>query len=301
MTEETNDPRKLPTYDNIVEAMRWLVHGARPNDSLFLHCIFLFFFFLKMLILMIVRFWAWRTNSRFGRRRGRWLGWRQVSLVCSGCNHYLNWDAVFSHFPFGLQAEGAHCWRCKFFACRDYSFLSHGFSRLTVNAWHYGNLYSIYGFFFNYRVWFCFQVKPLPRGCRLTVRSLKLSFHPSVLILMIGTLRCNLICSVIFIQLILSLIFKACHSGSVLGMFVIGIDSRFILIFFGFHLDLPFDVRPPLRGSYIIFIHLIDLESYSILLMVAWKVAQSPLELKLASPVPPMWYVFWLTLLARNR
>ena len=48
MTEETNEPRKLPTYDNIVEAMRWLVHGARTNDSLFLHCMSLFFFFLKM-------------------------------------------------------------------------------------------------------------------------------------------------------------------------------------------------------------------------------------------------------------
>ena len=111
--------------------------------------------------------------------------------------------------------------------------LSHGFSRLTVNAWHYGNLYSIYGFFFNYRVWFCFQVKPLPRGCRLTVRFLNMSFHASVLILILGTLRCKLIGSVILSKkLILSFIFKACHSGSILGMFVTGINPRLILIFF---------------------------------------------------------------------
>ena len=42
LTDETNDSRKLPTYDNILEAMRWLVRGAKPHDSLFLHCMFFF-------------------------------------------------------------------------------------------------------------------------------------------------------------------------------------------------------------------------------------------------------------------
>jgi hypothetical protein len=78
LTED--DPRKLPTYDNIIEAMHWLVRGAKPHDSLFLHCKFfcVFFFFFRFYINNIDinnrRFWAWWTNSRFGRRRGRWLG-----------------------------------------------------------------------------------------------------------------------------------------------------------------------------------------------------------------------------------
>lgn len=40
LTDETNDPRKLPTHDNILGAMHWLVRGAKPHDSLFLHCMF---------------------------------------------------------------------------------------------------------------------------------------------------------------------------------------------------------------------------------------------------------------------
>lgn len=42
LTDKTNDLRRLPTYGNILEAMHWLVRGAKPNDSLFLHCMFLF-------------------------------------------------------------------------------------------------------------------------------------------------------------------------------------------------------------------------------------------------------------------
>lgn len=38
LTDETNNPRTLPTRNNILEGMRWLVHGAKPHDSLFLHC-----------------------------------------------------------------------------------------------------------------------------------------------------------------------------------------------------------------------------------------------------------------------
>lgn len=29
--------RQQPTHQNILEAMRWLVDGAHPNDSLFFH------------------------------------------------------------------------------------------------------------------------------------------------------------------------------------------------------------------------------------------------------------------------
>jgi len=32
--------RQLPTKQNIIDAMHWLVKGAQPNDSLFFHCKF---------------------------------------------------------------------------------------------------------------------------------------------------------------------------------------------------------------------------------------------------------------------
>jgi metacaspase-1 len=47
--DERTDPRNLPTYENILEAMRWLVRGAKPHDSLFLHCMFLFFLLAQFL------------------------------------------------------------------------------------------------------------------------------------------------------------------------------------------------------------------------------------------------------------
>ena len=31
-------PRQIPTRQNILDAMRWLVRGAKPHDSLFFHC-----------------------------------------------------------------------------------------------------------------------------------------------------------------------------------------------------------------------------------------------------------------------
>ena len=47
--------RNRPTYENVVEAMKWLVRGARSDDSLFLHCmclsldLFLGFFWKEMI------------------------------------------------------------------------------------------------------------------------------------------------------------------------------------------------------------------------------------------------------------
>ena len=32
------DSRLAPTRENIIRAMKWLVRGARKDDSLFLHC-----------------------------------------------------------------------------------------------------------------------------------------------------------------------------------------------------------------------------------------------------------------------
>ncbi|KAF7791691.1 hypothetical protein EIP86_002714 [Pleurotus ostreatoroseus] len=37
LTDDTNDPRRIPTKQNMLQAMQWLVNGAQPNDSLFFH------------------------------------------------------------------------------------------------------------------------------------------------------------------------------------------------------------------------------------------------------------------------
>ncbi|OCF55078.1 metacaspase [Kwoniella mangroviensis CBS 10435] len=37
LTDDTNDPRTLPTRENIIKGMRWLVEGAQRDDALFLH------------------------------------------------------------------------------------------------------------------------------------------------------------------------------------------------------------------------------------------------------------------------
>lgn len=37
LTDDQQNPRSIPTRDNILRAMRWLVEGAQTNDSLFLH------------------------------------------------------------------------------------------------------------------------------------------------------------------------------------------------------------------------------------------------------------------------
>jgi hypothetical protein len=40
LTDDTRDSRRLPTRKNMIEAMRWLVQGARSQDALFFHCKF---------------------------------------------------------------------------------------------------------------------------------------------------------------------------------------------------------------------------------------------------------------------
>lgn len=37
LTDDQRDPRSLPTRENILRAMAWLVNGAEVNDSLFFH------------------------------------------------------------------------------------------------------------------------------------------------------------------------------------------------------------------------------------------------------------------------
>lgn len=37
LTDDQNGPRSMPTKDNMLRAMEWLVRDARPNDSLFFH------------------------------------------------------------------------------------------------------------------------------------------------------------------------------------------------------------------------------------------------------------------------
>ncbi|KAK0469647.1 caspase domain-containing protein, partial [Desarmillaria tabescens] len=37
LTDDSRNPRQIPTKENILHAMQWLVAGAQPNDSLFFH------------------------------------------------------------------------------------------------------------------------------------------------------------------------------------------------------------------------------------------------------------------------
>jgi hypothetical protein len=37
LTDDQSNPVMQPTKENIIRAMQWLVKGAQPNDSLFLH------------------------------------------------------------------------------------------------------------------------------------------------------------------------------------------------------------------------------------------------------------------------
>jgi hypothetical protein len=40
LTDDSSDPRLVPTRQNMIQAMQWLVQGAQPNDALFFHCPF---------------------------------------------------------------------------------------------------------------------------------------------------------------------------------------------------------------------------------------------------------------------
>jgi hypothetical protein len=44
LTDDAKDARSKPTRRNIVGGMRWLVKGARTDDSLFFHCASFSFF-----------------------------------------------------------------------------------------------------------------------------------------------------------------------------------------------------------------------------------------------------------------
>ena len=37
LTDDARNPAQMPTRQNILRAMGWLVAGAQPNDSLFFH------------------------------------------------------------------------------------------------------------------------------------------------------------------------------------------------------------------------------------------------------------------------
>lgn len=52
LTDDTTERRHLPTRQNLINAMRWLVRSAKCNDSLFFHCSF--FFFLHICVFLII-------------------------------------------------------------------------------------------------------------------------------------------------------------------------------------------------------------------------------------------------------
>jgi hypothetical protein len=37
LTDDAQDPRQIPTRENIMRAMQWLVSGAQKDDALFFH------------------------------------------------------------------------------------------------------------------------------------------------------------------------------------------------------------------------------------------------------------------------
>jgi hypothetical protein len=41
--DKTSDAKLMPTHANIISAMKWLVAGAKPGDSFFLHYVFHYF------------------------------------------------------------------------------------------------------------------------------------------------------------------------------------------------------------------------------------------------------------------
>jgi hypothetical protein len=38
LTDDNEDPHSQPTRKNLLDAMRWLVENAQPDDALFFHC-----------------------------------------------------------------------------------------------------------------------------------------------------------------------------------------------------------------------------------------------------------------------
>ncbi len=38
LTDDSTDSCSLPTKENMLDGMRWLVKDAQPHDSLFFHC-----------------------------------------------------------------------------------------------------------------------------------------------------------------------------------------------------------------------------------------------------------------------
>jgi hypothetical protein len=38
LTDDSSDRRQIPTRKNMIDAMRWLVKGAKCHDALFFHC-----------------------------------------------------------------------------------------------------------------------------------------------------------------------------------------------------------------------------------------------------------------------
>jgi hypothetical protein len=71
------DRKMVPTREVIIRAMKWLVRGARKDDSLFFHCEF--FTNIETLVFVVgevadifvfdeYRLGTWRTNQRSKRR-----------------------------------------------------------------------------------------------------------------------------------------------------------------------------------------------------------------------------------------
>ena len=93
LSDDGTTSRQLPTRRNIIDAMKWLVRDAKPNDSLVFHCAYFsicgFFFCFsgvtRYLVCFCVRFGSRWTSGGRGWWRRRWVWWKYVpfnSLLC---------------------------------------------------------------------------------------------------------------------------------------------------------------------------------------------------------------------------
>jgi hypothetical protein len=82
LTDETRDPRRLPTRKNMIDAMYWLVNGAKMDDSLFFHCTDDHFFRRDAERLDLLQFRD--TALRFGMKmETKWMAMTRVRVTDS--------------------------------------------------------------------------------------------------------------------------------------------------------------------------------------------------------------------------
>lgn len=63
LTDDARDERNIPTRENMLEGMKWLVEGAKAHDALFFHCRYPASFKGRPLLSLYLRLWSWRSGA----------------------------------------------------------------------------------------------------------------------------------------------------------------------------------------------------------------------------------------------